>query len=53
MSRHGVNLLKKLIKYDPDERISARQALRSEWCQLVKLTSQNLGGLKPQEINHN
>jgi len=44
MSRHGVSLLKKLIKYDPDERISARQALRSEWCQLVQLTSQNLGG---------
>ena len=22
----------KLIKYDPDERITARQALRSEWC---------------------
>lgn len=35
LSRTGVQLLYKLIKYDPDERITARQALRSEWFNLV------------------
>jgi renal tumor antigen len=37
MSKHGISLLYKLLKYDPEDRITARLALRSEWCQAYKL----------------
>lgn len=37
MSKSGISLLYKLLKYDPDDRITARLALRSEWCQIYKL----------------
>jgi len=36
LSRSGIQLLYKLVKYDPDERITAKQALRSEWCNVAK-----------------
>ena len=36
MSKAGVNLLYKLLKYDPEDRITARLALRSEWAQSYK-----------------
>ena len=37
MSKAGITLLYKLLKYDPEDRITARLALRSEWCQAYKL----------------
>jgi len=37
MSKAGISLLYKLLKYDPEDRITARLALRSEWCQAYKM----------------
>jgi len=39
LSRAGISVLYKLIKYDPEERITARQALRSEWCKIALKSS--------------
>jgi serine/threonine protein kinase len=41
LSRPGIKLLYKLVKYDPDERITARQALRSDWCHETIQTMQS------------
>jgi len=42
MSKSGVNLLYKLLKYDPEDRITARLALRSDWAQTYKTYKKSL-----------